>query len=505
MKKRSPVVATIIVSVLTLAWSVPVSAQHRHYKFIDLGTFGGPASYFSNGLDGILNNQDTAVGWADTAAADASPFCFNPDCFVSHAFVVRNGRRTDLGALPGGESSQAVWISSNGIIAGNSQNGEEDPLLPGFGFGQFRAVLWKNGRIIDLGTLEGGYESLIGSVNSKGQAVGMSMNTVPDPFNLIAPGLFPTQARAFLWQNGVMQDLGTLGGDDAFANFINERGQVAGNSYTNTTPNATTGVPTTDPFLWESGKMIDLGTLGGTIGSPLGFNNRGEVVGTSKLAGDAIQHPFLWTKKRGMQDLGTLGGDTGLPNWINDSGDIVGKVDLPGSLSPQDHHAVLWRHGRMIDLGTFPEDTSSNAYSVNSRGQVVGTSEDRAHMVIGVGEHAFLWEGNGPMVDLNTLIPAGSSLRLTYAVAINDRGEIAGFGVAPGVPPENYETEGHAYILIPCDEDHPNLEGCDYSSADADAHARSAHEAPAPMAPATSWRYKNRVPGNIARSGRLAD
>ncbi len=502
---RNLIAATIIASVLTLAWSAPVSAQHRHYKFIDLGTFGGPASYFSNGFDGILNNQGTAVGWADTSAPDAFPiFCYNIDCFVSRAFFVRNGARTELGGLSDVASSAAFWITPNGIIGGNSQNGEEDPLLPGWG--QFRAVLWKNGRIVNLGTLDGGYESLLGSVNSKGEAVGLSMNTVPDPFSQAAPGLFPTQTRAFQWQNGVMRDLGTLGGDDAIANFINESGQVAGNSYTNTTPNATTGVPTIDPFLWEHGKMIDLGTLGGTIGSPLGFNNRGEVVGTSNLEGDTIYHPFLWTGKHGMQDLGTLGGDTGLPNWINDSGDVAGKTDLPGSLSPQDHHAVLWRHGRMIDLGTFPEDTSSNAYYVNSRGQVVGTSEDRAHMVIGVGEHAFLWEGNGPMVDLNTLIPAGSSLQLTYAVAINDHGEIAGFGVAPGVPPENYETEGHAYILIPCDENHPNLEGCDYSMADADAHARpAAHEAPSPMAPATSWRYKNRVTGNLVRSGKLAD
>jgi hypothetical protein len=39
---------------------------------------------------------------------------------------------------------------------------------------------------------------------------------------------------------------------------------------------------------------------------------------------------------------------------------------------------------------------------------------------------------------------------------INDRGEIAGFGVPPGVPPEDYETKGHAYVLIPdgdCDDD----------------------------------------------------
>lgn len=93
------------------------------------------------------------------------------------------------------------------------------------------------------------------------------------------------------------------------------------------------------------------------------------------------------------------------------------------------------------DLGTLPGGSSSHAYFVNDRGQVVGTSEDRAHMLIGVGEHAFLWEDGGPMVDLNSLIPAGSSLQLTYAVAINDRGEIAGFGVSPGVPPEKYETD----------------------------------------------------------------
>jgi hypothetical protein len=84
-------------------------------------------------------------------------------------------------------------------------------------------------------------------------------------------------------------------------------------------------------------------------------------------------------------------------------------------------------------------------------------------MLIGVGEHAFLWEGGGPIVDLNTLIPPGSSLQLTYAVAINDAGEIVGFGVAPGVPPEDYETQGHAYILIPCDDNHSGVEGCDYS------------------------------------------
>jgi probable HAF family extracellular repeat protein len=466
---------TLITLFSALTVPVQLSAQHTRYKLIDLGTFGGPASYFSNGFDGILNSEGSAVGWADTSTPDPYPkFCFNPDCFVSHAFQSRNGVLTDLGTLPHGASSQAFWISANGLIAGNSQNGQIDPLIPGFP--EFRAVLWKDGKIINLGTLEGGHESLVSAVNSRGQVVGVALNTVPDPFSGF-------QARAFLWQNGRMQDLGTLGGQDANAFFVNERGQVAGFSFTNATPNPTTGFPTQDPFLWEPDTMLDLGTLGGTVGMPSALNNRGQVVGVSKLAGDLTSHPFLWTKSSGMQDLGTLGGNNGLTNWINDAGDIVGKADLPGSL-PQNHDAVLWRHGTIIDLGTLPGDSCSNAYYVNSRGQVVGTSESRELCLIPTGEHAFLWENGGPMIDLNTLIPVGSSLELTFAVAINDRAEIIGFGAPPGCAPANVEVCGHAYVLIPCNGNLTHSEGCQ-DVAPNTAAATGVSLAPTMQGPAT--------------------
>jgi probable HAF family extracellular repeat protein len=192
--------------------------------------------------------------------------------------IAFGGVLTDLGALPGVNSSSPNWINERGWIVGNSENGEIDPLIGGT---QGHAVLWKEGQIIDLGTL-GGYQSLGSAVNNRGQVAGGALNAIPDPPSFGILG-FPlgTQFRAFLWEEGVMRDLGTLGGPDSFALALNECGQVAGNSYTNSTPNATTGVPTIHPFLWEQGRMLDLGSLGGTLAFASGLNNRGQVAGVS--------------------------------------------------------------------------------------------------------------------------------------------------------------------------------------------------------------------------------
>ena len=78
---------------------------------------------------------------------------------------------------------------------------------------------------------------------------------------------------------------------------MNERGQTAGFSFVDTTPTVW-GFPTVHPFLWDNGHMVDLGSLGGVLVIPNGLNHRGQVAGFSTLAGDLTSHAFFWDQGR---------------------------------------------------------------------------------------------------------------------------------------------------------------------------------------------------------------
>lgn len=418
---------------------VPVPPSYPRYRLVDLGTFGG-ANSGAWGASIQLNKRGEVIAQFETTIPD-----------IVHGGVREiSGVITDLGALPGANISIPVWISETGLIAGLSQNGLIDPV---FDFPEFRAVFWNQDRsILDLGTF-GGTNSEALSVNSRGQVVGVAANTTeenPDFAQFISID-FPsaTQARAFRWQNGSMQDLGTLGGNDASATTVNERGQIVGVSYTDTTPNDTTGVPTMHPFLWENGAMRDLGSLGGTLAMPgsltyLGgsrvLNDHGEVACTSTLLGDELLHACLWSNGR-MTNLGTLGGSTSEALAINNRSQIVGRARL--SDTPVVRHPFLWQRGQMTDLGMASPCTNGTAFGVNNQGQIVGSlsgcTDDPNDIAF---ETAFYVEAGQTMVDLNSLITPSSDIHVVDGWNVNDRGEIFGNGKLP-------DGSERAVLLVP--------------------------------------------------------
>ena len=152
-----------------------------------------------------------------------------------------------------------------------------------------------------------------------------------------------------------------------------------------------------------------------------------------------------------------VGGVYGIRIWYEVTGE--------GDLSDGQGGAMLWRkrggkwHG--TELGRLSGDCAVGV-SINSSGQVVGSSGPNGCSTT----LAFLWANGGPMVDLNTLVPPNSGLQLIEAHQINDRGEIA-------VGALDANGNNHAILLIPCDENHPGVEGCDYSFVEATAAARA--------------------------------
>jgi probable HAF family extracellular repeat protein len=144
-----------------------------------------------------------------------------------------------------------------------------------------------------------------------------------------------------------------------------------------------------------------------------------------------------------MQDLGTLPGDTHSDAFsINTRGEVVGY-----SSGPVGARAFLWtRSGGMEDLGTLPGGDFSRALSINDRGEVVGTSDTS------LGARAFLWTRSGGMQDLNTMIPAGNDFILFEAVGVNDLGMILAIGRdddGQGHPHGYHEFPTRVFLLVP--------------------------------------------------------
>jgi probable HAF family extracellular repeat protein len=310
-----------------------------------------------------------------------------------------------------------------------------------------RAVITINGVNIDLGTLgkpDGNSWINWGGINDRGEAVGMSETSVPDPDGEDVCG-FGTHLTCvpFLWRNGHMSALPTVGGNNGQASAINNRGEVAGYAETPVVDSDCPPYKTTLAVLWEKGNAQPLPTVGSDPdGVAYGINDQGQAVGYSGSC-IAATHAVMWKNNTAfvLQDLG--GTRSNIAFAINKHGQIVGKVR---SADDTTYVAALWQPDGTLTTGILPGDHAAFATGINDRGQVVGNTFDSSFN----WTHGFIWQ-DGVMTDLNKLISADdSNLSVISASNINERGQISGMATVLTGP---HTGDIHAYLLTPVDED----------------------------------------------------
>jgi probable HAF family extracellular repeat protein len=423
--KRRMLVSAAVASLL-VALSIALDAQDArgpsHYRVIDLGTLGGPVSTANT-----INNLGWTMG--GSTQSDGNQL----------ATLWLGGLQIPLGTIGAGPGSDVGWPNKNnfGLISGISENGIPNPLGETFSCPAFAltsgntcvAFAWQSGEMTELPGL-GGYGSIGAGNNDLGQIVGWAEDPVNDATcagvsagnGADPPGTQFLQFEATIWQRNQqgkwqVHELSPYPGDpDSAATAINNRGQIVGIS--GRCDVALGAYSAVHSVLWQEGKPISLGTLGGSAwNTPEAINNFGVVVGFDNGPNDVIngvlQFRFLayvWTKQGGMVSLGTL-------------------PSLSGNGS----------------------DAMSEATDINDEGQIVGVSYADFQFD---GARAFIWQ-NDMMTALNDLIGSASeSWDISSTGGINDRGEIAAQAnpVSDGVV--NLSV-AHAVLLVPCGADDP--------------------------------------------------
>lgn len=303
---------------------------------------------------------------------------------VSHSYMVE-----DIGTIDGSSYVEGFDINEQGDIAGYYQT-------PAGDFHAFRYSAATG--IHDLGGAAFGPFSQAAGINNAGDVVGVFLDAGFNGHGFLAPA------------GQGMQDLLTADRLITGAYSILDDGRLTGEYLSPSFE--------THPFrTLLTGEIHDLGDAG-TRGTARRMNIGGQVTGELApvtFPSSGTHSAFRFSDTGGRVLLGTFGGNTSFGMDINASNVIVGCAAVADTVS----HAYRARESMPLeDLGTFG-GASSCAEGINDGGEIVGWAD----LANGQG-HAFVYSDQTGMIDLNTTVPAGLGLRLVFARAINNRGQI---------------------------------------------------------------------------------
>jgi probable HAF family extracellular repeat protein len=313
---------------------------------------------------------------------------------------------TEVGPRPGGEPVQALGIDAEGHVSG-------------WWRGNFaRGIFWgAPPHTLELEVPSGWAGLVFTGVNSSGVATG---------FLGLESSNGPDLEHPFVWKDGVLTDLGTVGGYEARPSAINEAGQVVGNSdhIHNVSYRG---------FLWDGTQRFALDPLGrrpNTYGDSYAFdiNNGGQIVGATSTETSNLPHPVTWINRHAA----ALGDPKNA--WyaygvaINDHGTIAvwGRGNAPDRGVP-----FLWRDGVYTQLPGLTPTASAGINDLNENDVAVGSSASRA----------VIWK-DGQITDLNTQVPQDLGATLHTTIAINNRGQLLCLSASD----EDYDR---AFVLTP--------------------------------------------------------
>lgn len=322
----------LFIGLALLAAQAAASAAHAQtvYQLTPLGTLGGDTAVVY-----AINNVGDIVGCSQ-ALINGAP--------TSRAYVYRNGLMMDIGSLATAGTSCAYDVNDAGVITGTSAAPT----------GESRGFVYRNGAMTSLGNF--GTSSNAVAINNNGLIAGTA-----NDFNGSIIGAFRADSRVTPPQ---IVDLGSLGGPVMASKGINAAGDVVGFA-SNAQFSGTT-------FLYQNGVLTDLGNVLGFPNAATAINDVGQVVGTRTEGGYVYANGVATT-------LPSLEGNGSSPNSINNKGQIVGSSWTEGG-----SHAFVITQGQIVDLNdaivsTSPDKpfvTLVNAKDINDNGWIVAEGAD---------------------------------------------------------------------------------------------------------------------------------